>query len=238
MRRLTEIELSKLEFLTSIGLEIITLEPTTNGLEKSIFDATQPLRDFLFRTGVHNYKSQSQGPEHKILIESRIINRESLVNSAASLYRPNTKNGDPRIWFSGIKNHCSSGQILGIFYFDNKLWVFNLTQTNISDLKSPTSPFAEILAEYSKETGAVSSELLEKLKRLSARGFIRSSVDADTAIGRLLETELGISMNSSKSPDYKGIELKTYRSKRNNRMNLFTQVPNWQLSHYKSSKHY
>lgn len=58
---------------------------------------------------------------------------------------------------------------------------------------------------------------------------------ADTAIGRTLETLLGININSSKKPDYKGIELKSYRDKRGNRKSLFTQVPDWNLSKFKSS---
>lgn len=58
---------------------------------------------------------------------------------------------------------------------------------------------------------------------------------ADTAIGRTLETLLGIDINSSKKPDYKGIEIKSYRDKRGNRKNLFAQVPDWNLSKFKSS---
>lgn len=38
-------------------------------------------------------------------------------------------------------------------------------------------------------------------------------LQADTAIGRTLETLLGININSSKQPDYKGIELKAFRDK-------------------------
>jgi len=79
-------------------------------------------------------------------------------------------------------------------------------------------------------------ELLGKLRRIAAKGFIPSSVDADTAVGRLLEAELNIPINSSRKPDYKGIELKAFRSERNNRLNLFAQVPDWQISKYKSSK--
>ena len=43
-------------------------------------------------------------------------------------------------------------------------------------------------------------------------------------------------MNSSKTPDYKGIELKSFRDKRNNRKGLFGKVPNWKLSKFKSAE--
>jgi hypothetical protein len=60
-------------------------------------------------------------------------------------------------------------------------------------------------------------------------------LNADTAVGRTLEAALGIQINSSKKPDYKGIELKSFRNKRDNRKNLFAQVPDWELSKFKSS---
>lgn len=44
-------------------------------------------------------------------------------------------------------------------------------------------------------------------------------------------------MNASRKPDYKGIELKSFRDKRPNvRKNLFCRVPDWELSHLKSGQ--
>ena len=74
------------------------------------------------------------------------------------------------------------------------------------------------------------------LNEIAARGPVPAMLNADTAIGRTLETLLGIDINSSKMPDYKGIELKSFRdNKRANRKNLFAQVPDWNLSKLKSS---
>ena len=64
---------------------------------------------------------------------------------------------------------------------------------------------------------------------------IPSMVNADTSVGRTLETALGIDINSSKLPDYKGIELKSFRANKGNRKNLFAQVPNWKISKFKRS---
>ena len=50
---------------------------------------------------------------------------------------------------------------------------------------------------------------------------------------------LGIHINSSKKPDYKGIELKSFRKPKKgqeNRKTLFAQVPNWKISKFKSSR--
>lgn len=73
------------------------------------------------------------------------------------------------------------------------------------------------------------------LRNIASEGPIPSMVAADTSVGRTLETALGIDINSSKKPDYKGIELKSFRSSRTNRKNLFAQVPDWTLSKFKSS---
>ena len=81
----------------------------------------------------------------------------------------------------------------------------------------------------------VADELLILLRKISLQGAIPAMLQADTAIGRTLETLLGININSSKQPDYKGIELKAFRDKRGNRKNLFAQVPDWSASKFKSS---
>jgi hypothetical protein len=62
-------------------------------------------------------------------------------------------------------------------------------------------------------------------------------VKADTAVGRAIETALGIEANSSRNPDFKGIEIKASRStKRTSRANLFAKTPDWEISTYKGSK--
>jgi hypothetical protein len=82
-------------------------------------------------------------------------------------------------------------------------------------------------------------ELLGLLESLSNKGRLQSIMQGrhDTAIGRTIEHALGIPINSSPLPDYKGIELKAARlNKASNRTNLFAQVPEWPISALKSSK--
>ena len=82
----------------------------------------------------------------------------------------------------------------------------------------------------------VSEELLGRFRSVKDQWF-ESEVAADTGIGRTIESFLGISMNSDKTPDYKGIELKSHRDKRRSKKNvLFTQTPNWDISELKSGK--
>ena len=52
------------------GLQVSFIVPTETGLKKSIMDATQPFRDFLSNTGIHNFDKQKQGTANKKIIET------------------------------------------------------------------------------------------------------------------------------------------------------------------------
>lgn len=237
MRALTQEEQSRLACLTENSVSCTLIEPTTTGLGKSIMDATGSVRSFLQQEKVHNYSEQGQGQTHKVQIESLIYDASKTYPSKASLYRPNTKKGDPRLWFQKLNRHASPNDILAIISFDDKLHVLNLTKTPIDTLvdSATTNPVRELISAIRNIKNSVADELLRKLLALNKRGPIPSLLDADTSVGRTLETALNIPMNSSKHPDYKGIELKSFRSKRRNRKNLFAQVPAWPLSQFKSS---
>ncbi len=237
MRKLTNVEINRIKLLTEKSVELCLIEPTQTGLKKSIMDATGSVRTYLNSTSIHDFSLQKQGQEDKVLIKSSLITSFGVIPSSASLYRPITKNGDPRIWFKGLGNYAVANDILGIISFDNELFVLNITQLDLATLLSDASlnPLKELVNEINHVSNEVSLELLGLLNQIASRGPIPAMLNADTAIGRTLETLLGIDINSSKKPDYKGIELKSYRDKRGNRKNLFTQVPDWNLSKFKSS---
>ena len=237
MRQLTKIEIERIKILTENSIELCLIEPTETGLQKSIMDATGSVRFFLKSKNIHDFAFQNQGPESKIQITSKLITSSKFENSIASLYRPNTKNGDPRIWFKGLGNYSKANDILGIIEFEEILYVLNITQIDLSQLliSSTTNPLKELVNEINHTSNKVADELLVLLNKISSRGPVPAILKADTAIGRTLETLLGIEINSSKKPDYKGIELKSYRDKKGNRKNLFAQVPDWNLSKFKSS---
>lgn len=237
MRAFNELEENNIKLLTREGIEMAFIMPTATGLEKSIMDATTPFRLFLYQRGIHDYETQAQGPEHKQTIRAHIVQDYDFISSQASLYRPVTKKGDPRIWFTGLKNHAKPNDILGVFASGGELYVLNLTQCDIERLMQvgDNSPLVQLIRDMSRDANAISQELLGRIKDIAARGRIPAIGTGDTAIGRTLETLLGIAINSSKAPDYKGIELKSYRDKRGNRKTLFAKVPNWELSKFKSS---
>lgn len=237
MRQLTSIEIDRIKILTENSVELCLIEPTETGLVKSIMDATGSVRNFLKSKGIHNFELQNQGQESKVQITSKLIDSNRVINSIASLYRPNTKSGDPRIWFKGLGNYSRANDILGIIEFDGILYVLNITQIDLEKLLNSNihNPLKELIAEINHISSEVADELLILLNKIASLGPVPAMLKADTAIGRTLETLLGIDINSSKKPDYKGIELKSYRDKKGNRKNLFAQVPDWSLSKFKSS---
>ena len=237
MRQLTTLEINRIKLLTEKSVELCLIEPTGTGLEKSIMDATGSVRTYLKVNNIHDFELQKQGQESKTQITSFLISSDELVNSVASLYRPNTKKGDPRIWFKGLGAYSTANDILGIIAFEGKLYVLNITQLDLHQLieSKISNPLQDLVNEINQISNEVAEELLILLNKIAAKGPVPAMLQADTAIGRTLETLLGIDINSSKKPDYKGIELKSYRDKRGNRKNLFAQVPDWNLSKFKSS---
>jgi hypothetical protein len=237
MRQLSKIELGRLKQLTEKSVDLCLIEPTSTGLKKSILDATGSVRKYLKAKEVHDFELQLQGTESKIQLESFLLTEREAIHSRASLYRPVTKKGDPRVWFRGLGNYSDANDILGIIAFDRKLYVINLTKLDIAALIGShyDNPLRELVSEINSESNAVSIELLKLLVKIARNGPVPALLRADTAIGRTLEALLGININSSRKPDYKGIELKSYRDGRNNRKNLFAQVPDWEASKFKSS---
>lgn len=237
MRTLTDSEQNKIKILTSNHVSLALIEPTETGLKKSIMDATGSVRNFLKANNIHDYDSQQQGPDNKVLINANIYSDYTVTSSKASLYRPITKRGDPRIWFTGLSQISTPNDIISIIFYNDEFHIFNLSKLNIEDILNTKiiNPFKELVEEIKGDANQIAYELLSKLRNISISGPIPSMVDADTSVGRTLESALGIKINSSRKPDYKGIELKSFRSNRTNRKNLFAQVPDWDLSKFKSS---
>ncbi len=237
MRQLKKNELEKIKLLTENSVELTLIEPTKTGLEKSIMDATGSVRTYLKSKSIHNFETQKQGPDKKVLVNSYLVERAKIIPTVASLYRPVTKKGDPRIWFKGLGNYSKPNDILGITEFEGELYVLNISNLNIEVLLNQKilNPLQELVKAIRKESNEVANELLKLLSKIANKGPVPAMLKADTAIGRTLETLLGIDINSSKKPDYKGIELKSYRDERGNRKNLFAQVPDWKASKFKSS---
>lgn len=236
MRSLSTVEIDRIKLLTENSIDLTLIEPTETGLRKSIMDATGSVRSYLKSKSVHDFEFQKQGPENKIQIPSQLVSDDGLTSSVASLYRPVTKKGDPRIWFKGLGSYANANDILGIVEFEKQLYVVNITKLDLRGLLASKgiNPLKELVNAINKISNEIADELLFRLRAIAAKGFVPALLQADTSIGRTLENLLGIKMNSSRTPDYKGIELKSAREKKGTRKGLFAKTPNWELSKFKN----
>jgi len=235
MRQFSDIERLNVEFLVRLDIPFGLLEQTQTTLEKAYSDATQEFREFLSATGVHDYSTQPQGQDAKVIRRATIIHDGSLLPSEIGLYRPLTKKGDPRFRITGIKRICRSGDISAVLIINNEIFIINLAEADIETAIDYPGALKTLIGPIADRKLSVSEELLQKIQELAERGFLKTHRTGDTAVGHLLETELGISANSSKSPDYKGIEIKSTRAKVQSRHTMFAKVPDWRISSLKST---
>src|SRR5690606_5964366 len=131
--------------------------PTETGLKKSIMDATGSVRSFLKNEKIHDYDLQNQAPNNKVVIPTIIHTGFKTIKSKASLYRPLTKKGDPRIWFYSLTQIADPNDIVAITYFDNTFQVFNLTKLDVEKLINSTiiNPFQELISSINFEESEI-----------------------------------------------------------------------------------
>lgn len=238
MRPFTAFEQKNLKFLVNHNVKFTQVEITPTGLGKGILDSTAPMRAYFLENGIHNYEEQLQGQEYKQIKTACILTDTTQFITKASFYRPNTKKGDPRMWIYGFGSYTIGNDIHVLFWHDGCLYSINITRIDIEKCYNSAiiTPMQEVLKAINEEGNSASKELLRRFQSVKGQWF-ESEVTADTGIGRTIESFLGISMNSDKTPDCKGIELKSHREKRSAKKNvLFTQTPDWDISVLKSGR--
>lgn len=219
------------------GVSVAFLVPTPTGYEKSIMDATGPVRDLFKSEKIHSYEQQKQGPAYKHMVQSYFVTSNGFVETEASLYRPVTKKGDPRIWFKNLKRYCRPCNLLALVIYNNSIYVLNLSDETIRSSLLLHGFIREFLEQIRHSKEMVANELLGKILAIHNEGFIPSVTSGDPGVGDTLEHALGIARNNSTSPDYKGIELKSTRLTRHGnkrattRSTLFARVPDEGLSY-------
>ena len=237
MRPFTPFEKRNMEYLVNKNVKFTQVQITATGLKKSILDATTPMRTYFKENNVHDYALQNKGQDDKVIIKTYILTEYKEIETQTSLYRPETKDGDPRLWIYRLKETTEADDIHAIIApTPTSLFVINLTKVDIVKCceSSLVNPIQDLISVFYHSSNLISNELLAILRSYENQ-WIDTDLRADTAIGRQVEALLGIDMNASKLPDYKGIELKSFRSQRPSiKKNLFCKVPDWDLSHLKS----
>ncbi len=235
MRPFNDFESRNVRFLVNKRIEFATIQITDTGYEKGILDATAPVRAYFKEHGVHDYELQTQGD--KVIKRAAIITELSLFETSCSLYRPKTKKGDPRMWVYRSKDLILPDNIFSLIAFNDILYIINLSLIDIEKAYSLSiqTPLKDLINSISTIQSSISDELLGLIKDKMS-DWLPTPILADTGVGRSVEHYLGIPMNPSKLPDYKGIELKSKRQNTNVRNTLFTQTPDWDLSKFKSAR--
>jgi hypothetical protein len=228
-----------LRLFKSAQVPVCFLAPTKTGIEKSIMDATKSVRDFLQERDIHNFSTQMQGTISKVLVPTLLVSGGEFVDTKTSLYRPETKSGDPRIWVYKLGEYVEPGDLLAITVNKEKLVVVNCSKSNLHQLVNRShANFSDLFLDTIVGLSSDASELLTMMRSIGNQGYVTTLRPGDTGVGYTLETLLGIAANSSKAPDFRGIEIKSGRSRsqRSGRTTVFSQVPNWNMSRLKGSK--
>src|SRR5690554_4407284 len=102
MRDLTNIEIERELFFKTLEIPYAIIGITDTGLSKSIFDATQPVRQFLDHCDIHNFENQGFSEDHKVYVNTSLYTETRTIETQTSLYRAN-KRGDCRMWTTDIE---------------------------------------------------------------------------------------------------------------------------------------
>lgn len=286
MRRknLSAEEQSLFEIIESSFPDVAIIFPSSVGLGRSIIDAHASLRLLMVSSGYHDYAKQRQGELSKIFGPSIVFDGTRAYSYDLSLYRPDSKDGDPRFWPSILKKDrvqfplsirrieagpsfskvCAPDdgyaaiviegvlvmirlekRSLGLFSDQSQTseikersvvelreWILNAMNTLSGNLEvSQNISEAGFSYKQADEDEFVVSEIVEKLQGYAGR-FVVSRGSGDMGVGKTIEWMLGIQANSSKEPDFKGIEIKSARTgqSKNKLTTLFSKTPDRKIS--------
>lgn len=203
--------------------EFVLIRMTPTMLKKSIIDASEPFRMLLKENLSIDYKIMPQGRQGGLTKEVEILIDENFTTRKISYYRPETKKGDPRFWISLLNKVVTTFDLLLLTVWEGKLYAIPL-KGDIADFKNRINTIFKV---DSNQLPAVVLELQQKTKDIFNQGWIKTLRGGDTGVGYTFESLLGIEANSSKAPDYKGIELKCSRQNNTTLQTLFAKTPNY-----------
>lgn len=207
----------------------ITVRLTETMLKKSIIDARGPIQTYLARTGLVDYRVIGQGPEHKVQVSVPFASAAESSRRTVSFYRPESKHGDPRLWIERLASAASAGDALVFAFTGESLVIVHLG----GDVDAVARHLQGFLPSRFEERGSIEAtvEHLRRLLNPIATRWIQTGRAGPTGVGYTLETYLGVRANSSRLPDFPGVELKAYRrgalTGPGKLVSLFAKTPNW-----------
>ena len=160
MRPLSKRESTIGSLLGFVDVDYATLQITKTGLEKGYTDATVPFRDFLKRTGIHDYSLQPAGEPSIKYVDVFGLTDAGVKLLKLSFQRPRTKGG--RMFrlsmLGGLKRplQIRDGDVLLFSVRDNQLALANLThlaeRTTPSEFPlTPEKPQGALILRIAKD---------------------------------------------------------------------------------------
>jgi len=203
--------------------EIVLIRMTPTMLNKSIIDASQPLRLLLQENFNINFNAMGRGRKNGITGEVELLINGQFETRKISFYRPKTKDGDPRFWIFKLHNNLNAFDMILLTVWDNKLYAIPL-RGSIYMFENALKQVFFINQNYLPREVL---ELQEYIRNIYRNGWIETRKAGDTGVGYTFESLIGIEANSSKEPDYKGIEIKCSRGGSSTLQTLFSKTPNY-----------
>lgn len=140
MKPLNVTETKNVKFINEKVNNYCCVALTENILNKSILDATVPIRAFLKANSIHDYEQQQNGQEFKVLIKTHILTFSRIIDSETSLYRAGAR-GDERMWFgSAILEVTKPEDVYAMFCRNNELYLINISRIDIEDVWKSSAP--------------------------------------------------------------------------------------------------
>ena len=124
-------EMNSIEFMESEEVDFALLSTTKTMKNKKITDAIKKVREYLERSGYHNYNEQDFGS--KISKSVNYITESKSYLSEGSFYRANER-GDQRLNLSGVWEHSEENEVMFLVVKEDILNVINISKNNLKDI--------------------------------------------------------------------------------------------------------
>lgn len=131
MRHFSQLEQDNVNYLILHNILFAAVRLTSNILSHSIFDANLEMRKVLKVNDVHNFSTQKNGVENKVMVSTHILTFARDILSTTSLYRSNTR-GDERMWpGSAISSVVDDDNAIVVIPYNRELYIINISKVDI-----------------------------------------------------------------------------------------------------------
>jgi len=210
--------------------EFALIRMTETMLDKSTIDASDLIRIILRKYNVVDYREVTPGGEK--IYKKALIVLDDIHEKTVSYYRPKTKKGDPRFWVYKLQTLVDVNTLIYFTIFEDNLIVIPLVKNE--KLEENLKKIFPKVIDQSATLLLLKAQLF-KIKEIGWIKSVSGMYNAPKDVGETLENFIGIPINNLKTPDFLGkIELKSKREEAGTMDSLFSKVPDWDISKYKS----